>query len=304
MTKLKWLEFKNHDTGVEIKHADLSRNISLFGRSSDFDGTDVLDALKVMRDMATVSVHRFPRISGEIAFTGADDKEYVWEVRTYHLGCFVSATTKIAYEKLTCNGNIVFERGCDKYIEGFKRVPDCPLEYSYMTVFRDEHKMIASARYALAGIRILGYYSNSMELFVSRSYFDGVLTCYQDWFPYQESLLVRVLYLHEKNRELWDKTLAEYISVFPGVKNINVEHLVIDSMDVVSISILAGGFVVSMQDAPDDMINVLGYLVDMMTAAANHIFLINKRDLDVEYVEPVWHIVQKYSARTQFIAAF
>ncbi len=285
--RIKWIEFTNIETGLKIEKINFYEDVTLLVGISGAGKTQILNAIKYSLNLAVRKdiILRPYNVSMGIFI---DDTEYEWSYRidSVQNDLLVLANREkycFVYEKLTKNGDIVFERNQDTInIVGYDKVPQPKKDESLLSQYSEDEKF----EKLISGIRKL--YSVEVELAVR----GGIST---ESFSTLKTKVIDIL-KREKNIEFkvfshlpvamkiyivkWHyKDL--YIKIFEAVKGLFDE---IEDIDVVEdeerelylVTIQVYGKKLLQNDISNGMLKAIYYIVELFTMSKDSLVLIDE----------------------------
>ena len=285
--RVKWIEFKNIETGLEIKKINFFDDITLLVGLSGVGKTQVLNAVEYSLNLALrddiIMRPYYVNIGIEI-----DNDIYTWIYKIEKDNkseLILENETEycIKYEKLLKNEKLIFERNFDKIdVVGYDKVPQPKKNESLLSQYSEDKAF----EQLINGIRKL--YSVETELAVR----GGIST---DNF---NRIKARVSELIDKNPRIPFSSFSHlpvaekiyivkkyyqdiYIKIFDAVKELFME---IEDIDVVEdksrelylVAIKVYGRTLLQNDISNGMLKTIYYIVELYTMSKDSLVLIDE----------------------------
>lgn len=285
--KIQWIEFENMETGLKIEKVDFYKDITLLVGLSGVGKTQILNIVEYSLKLAVdgeMALHPY-RVNMGILIEN-DIYEWSYEIDCVQEEDLVLTNEKkycFVYEKLLCNGNLVFERNGNLVkVQGFEKVPQPKSDESLLTQYAEDNNF----EKLIMGIRKM--YPVEMELAIR----GGIES---ENFNRLKAKVVEIL---EKNRNVPFKMFSHlpaavkiyiskryyheiYIQIFDAVKELFME---IEDIDVVEdvrrqmylVSIRVYGKQLLQDDISNGMLKTIYYIVELYTMSEDSLVLIDE----------------------------
>lgn len=163
--RIRWIEFENLKTGLKIERVNFNQDITLLVGLSGVGKTQILNAVEYSLNLAVDKdvIMRPYRVGLGIL---VHDDEYEWfyeinEIGKDELIINEESGYEFSFEKLLCNGKIIFERKNEKVsVIGYDKVPQPKKDESLILQYSEDENF----ENLISGIRKL--YSVEIELAV------------------------------------------------------------------------------------------------------------------------------------------
>ena len=248
--RIRWIEFENLKTGLKIERVNFNQDITLLVGLSGVGKTQVLNAVEYSLNLAVDKdvILRPYRVGLGIL---VNDDEYEWfyeinEIGKDELIINEESRYEFSFEKLLCNGEIIFERKNEKVsVIGYDKVPQPKKDESLILQYSEDENF----ENLISGIRKL--YSVEIELAVrggirSES-FSRLKSKVTDTIKNEKNVEFKVfshlpvaLKLHIAKRyypKLYIKIFEAVKELFIEIEDIDVEEDSIREMYLVSIQV-------------------------------------------------------------------
>lgn len=312
--KVLWIEFQNIKTGLKIQRVNFNKDVTLLVGLSGVGKTQILNAVEYSLKLALDKdiILRPYRVGMGIQI-GNDEYEWFYEIGQMGEGELILEEDDrfgFVFEKLTYNGNLIFERTEEKIvISGYDKVPQPKRDESLILQYSEDENFEA----LILGIRKL--YSVEIELAVR----GGIRS---ESFSLLKSKVSDTL---EKERRVDFKTFSHlpaavkiyiaknfyydlYIKIFEAVKelfieieDIDVEEDRVREMYLVSVKVY--GKKLLQHDISNGMLKTIYYIVELFTMSEDSLVLIDEFEngLGVNCIDLLTDIMLSERNDLQFI---
>ena len=285
--KIQWIEFENLKTDFKIERITFNKDITLLVGLSGVGKTQVLHAVEYSLGLAVdKDIILRPYRVGIGILIGNNSYEWFYEIqRISEDGLIINEENKyeFSFEKLSCNGNLLFERNKGKVrVIGYDKVPQPKKDESLILQYSEDKNFEP----LIMGIRKL--YSIEIELAVR----GGIRS---ESFSRLKSKVTDTIKI-EKNREFKMfshlpvalKQYKEkryypelYIKIFDAVKELFIEIEDMDveedsSMEMYLVSIQVYGKKLLQHDISNGMLKTIYYIVELFTMSEDSLVLIDE----------------------------
>lgn len=311
--KLKWIEFENLKTGLQIKRVNFHDDITLLVGLSGVGKTQILNAVEYTLGLAVDKDIRLHPYYVNIGIFIENDI-YEWTYRIEDIReeklileeenyCFI-------YEKLLCNNQLIFERKKeDVDVIGYDKVPKPKKDESLLLQYSEDENL----KKLISEIRKL--YSIDIELDIR----GGIG---KESFS---RLKAKVKETMDKKSNIEFKTFSHlpaalkiyiaknyypdlYVKIFDVVKELFIEIEDIDIVEDMSremylVAIKVYGKVLLQQDISNGMLKTIYYVVELFTMSENSLVLIDEFEngLGVNCIDLLSEILLSERNDLQFI---
>lgn len=285
--RIRWIEFENLKTGLKIERVNFNQDITLLVGLSGVGKTQVLNAVEYSLNLAVDKdvILRPYRVGLGIL---VNDDEYEWfyeinEIGKDELIINEESRYEFSFEKLLCNGEIIFERKNEKVsVIGYDKVPQPKKDESLILQYSEDENF----ENLISGIRKL--YSVEIELAVrggirSES-FSRLKSKVTDTIKNEKNVEFKVfshlpvaLKLHIAKRyypKLYIKIFEAVKELFIEIEDIDVEEDSIREMYLVSIQVY--GKKLLQHDISNGMLKTIYYIVELFTMSKDSLVLIDE----------------------------
>lgn len=285
--KIQWIEFENLKTDFKIERITFNKDITLLVGLSGVGKTQVLHAVEYSLGLAVdKDIILRPYRVGIGILIGNNSYEWFYEIqRISEDGLIINEENKyeFSFEKLSCNGNLLFERNKGKVrVIGYDKVPQPKKDESLILQYSEDKNFEP----LIMGIRKL--YSIEIELAVR----GGIRS---ESFSRLKSKVTDTIKI-EKNREfkmfshlpvalklyIAKRYYPElYIKIFDAVKELFIEIEDMDveedsSMEMYLVSIQVYGKKLLQHDISNGMLKTIYYIVELFTMSEDSLVLIDE----------------------------
>ena len=112
--KIQWIEFENLKTGLKIEKINFNKDITLLVGLSGVGKTQILNAVEYSLNLAVdKDVILRPYRVGMGILINNEEYEWFYEINQINKDALIideESKYEFSYEKLMCNGKIIFER--------------------------------------------------------------------------------------------------------------------------------------------------------------------------------------------------
>lgn len=285
--KIKWIEFENIDTGLKIEKIDFYDDITLLVGLSGAGKTQILNAVEYSLNLAVNKgvILRPYRVNMGILI---DKEMYEW---SYEIKCVQEEDLiltngkkySFVYEKLLCNGELIFLRKNNSInVVGFEKVPQPKSDESLLAQYAEDDKF----EKLISGIRKM--YSVEMELAVrgglESENFNRLTAKVVDIINKNEkqsfkafSHLPAAVKIYIAKRYYFDI----YVRIFSAVKELFME---IEDIDVIEdstrqmylVAIKVYGKQLLQDNISNGMLKTIYYIVELYTMSEDSLVLIDE----------------------------
>ncbi len=285
--RIRWIEFENLKTGLKIERVNFNQDITLLVGLSGVGKTQILNAVEYSLNLAVDKdvIMRPYRVGLGIL---VHDDEYEWfyeinEIGKDELIINEESGYEFSFEKLLCNGKIIFERKNEKVsVIGYDKVPQPKKDESLILQYSEDENF----ENLISGIRKL--YSVEIELAVRggiRSViFSRLKSKVIDTIKNEKNVefkafshLPVALKLHIAKRyypELYIKIFEAVKELFIEIEDIDVEEDSIREMYLVSVQVY--GKKLLQHDISNGMLKTIYYIVELFTMSKDSLVLIDE----------------------------
>lgn len=285
--RIRWIEFENLKTGLKIERINFNQDITLLVGLSGVGKTQVLNAVEYSLNLAVDKdvILRPYRVGLGIL---VNDDEYEWfyeinEIGKDELIINEESRYEFSFEKLLCNGKIIFERKNEKIsVIGYDKVPQPKKDESLILQYSEDENF----ENLISGIRKL--YSVEIELAVrggirSES-FSRLKSKVTDTIKNEKNVEFKAfshlpvalkLYIAKRYYpELYIKIFEAVKELFIEIEDIDVEEDSIREMYLVSIQVY--GKKLLQHDISNGMLKTIYYIVELFTMSKDSLVLIDE----------------------------
>lgn len=285
--KIRWIEFENLKTGLQIERINFNKDITLLVGLSGVGKTQILNVVKYSLNLAVdknIILHPY-RVGIGILI---DNNEYEWfyeinEINKNELIINGESGYEFSFEKLLCNGKIIFERKNEKVsIIGYDKVPQPKKDESLILQYSEDENF----EILISGIRKL--HSVEIELAIrggikSKSFnrlkfkvIDTIKNEKNVEFKIFSHLPVALkLYIAKRYySELYIKIFDAVKELFTEIEDIDVEEDSIREIYLVSIQVY--GKRLLQHDISNGMLKTIYYIVELFTMSKDSLVLIDE----------------------------
>lgn len=285
--KIQWIEFENLKTGLKIERINFNKDITLLVGLSGVGKTQILNAVEYSLNLAVDKdvILRPYRVGMGILI---DNDEYEWfyeinEISKDELIINEESRNEFSFEKLLCNGKIIFERKNEKVnVIGYDKVPQPKKDESLILQYSDDENF----EILISGIRKL--YSVEIELAVrggirSES-FSRLKSKVTDTIKNEKDIEFKAfshlpvalkLYISKRHYpQLYMKIFEAVKELFIEIEDIDVEEDSIREMYLVSIQVY--GKKLLQHDISNGMLKTIYYIVELFTMSEDSLVLIDE----------------------------
>lgn len=285
--KIEWIEFENLKTGLRIEKIKFNSDITLLVGLSGVGKTQILNIVEYSLKLAVGEDAALrPYRVGIGIRVGNDRYEWRYEINQINKDELVvneDGTYGFLYEKLLCNGQLVFERTSDKVnVIGYDKVPQPKKNESLILQYSEEDNFET----LILGIRKL--YSIEIELAVRggirKEIFNRVKAKAENTISSEENVEFEIfshlpvalkLYIAKKYfPELYKEILDLVQELFVEIEDIDVEEDNVREMYLVSIQVY--GKKLLQQDISNGMLKTIYYIVELFTMSKDSLVLIDE----------------------------
>ncbi|MDE5907418.1 MAG: ATP-binding protein [Lachnospiraceae bacterium] len=285
--KIQWIEFENLKTGLKIERINFNEDITLLVGLSGVGKTQVLNAVEYSLNLAVdKDVILRPYRVGMGILIDNDEYEWIYEINEISKDELIineEGKYEFSFEKLLCNGKIIFERKNEKVrVIGYDKVPQPKKDESLILQYSENENF----EILISGIRKL--YSVEIELAVrggirSES-FSRLKSKVTDTIRNEKNVEFKVfshlpvalkLYIAKRYYlELYIKIFEAVKELFIEIEDIDVEEDNVREMYLVSIQVY--GKKLLQHDISNGMLKTIYYIVELFTMSEDSLVLIDE----------------------------
>ncbi len=285
--RIRWIEFENLKTGLKIERINFNKDITLLVGLSGVGKTQVLNAVKYSLKLAVdKNVILRPYRVGLGILLNDDAYEWFYEINEIDKDELIinkESSYEFSFEKLLCNGKIIFERKNEKVrVIGYDKIPQPKKDESLILQYSEDENLVN----LISGIRKL--YSVDIELAVrggirSES-FSRLKSKVTDTIKNEKNVEFKTfshlpvplkLYIAKRYYpELYIKIFEAVRELFIEIEDIDVEEDSIREMYLVSIQVY--GKKLLQHDISNGMLKTIYYIVELFTMSKDSLVLIDE----------------------------
>ena len=285
--KIQWIEFENLKTGLKIERVNFNSDVTLLVGLSGVGKTQILKAVEYSLNLAVDKdvILRPYRVGLAILI---NNKKYEWfyeitKINEDELIIKEESKYEFLFEKLICNGTIIFERKNEKItVIGYDKVPQPKKDESLISQYSEDKNL----ELLVSGIHKL--YSVEIEVavrggIVSES-FNQLKSKVTETFKRNKNVEFKIfshlpvaikLYIAKRYYpELYIKIFDAVKELFIEVEDIDVEEDSIREMYLVSIQVY--GKKLLQRDISNGMLKTIYYIVELFTMSKDSLVLIDE----------------------------
>ncbi len=285
--KIQWIEFENLKTGLKIERVNFNSDVTLLVGLSGVGKTQILKAVEYSLNLAVDKdvILRPYRVGLGILI---NNKKYEWfyeitKINEDELIIKEESKYEFLFEKLICNGTIIFERKNEKItVIGYDKVPQLKKDESFIS----QYSVDKNLELLVSGIHKL--YSVEIEVavrggIVSES-FNQLKSKVTETFKRNKNVEFKIfshlpvaikLYIAKRYYpELYIKIFDAVKELFIEVEDIDVEEDSIREMYLVSIQVY--GKKLLQRDISNGMLKTIYYIVELFTMSKDSLVLIDE----------------------------
>ena len=285
--KIQWIEFENLKTGLKIERVNFNSDVTLLVGLSGVGKTQILKAVEYSLNLAVDKdvILRPYQVGLGILI---NNKKYEWfyeitKINEDELIIKEESKYEFLFEKLICNGTIIFERKNEKItVIGYDKVPQPKKDESLISQYSEDKNL----ELLVSGIHKL--YSVEIEVavrggIVSES-FNQLKSKVTETFKRNKNVEFKIfshlpvaikLYIAKRYYpELYIKIFDAVKELFIEVEDIDVEEDSIREMYLVSIKVY--GKKLLQRDISNGMLKTIYYIVELFTMSKDSLVLIDE----------------------------
>ncbi len=285
--KIQWIEFENLKTGLKIERVNFNSDVTLLVGLSGVGKTQILKAVEYSLNLAVDKdvILRPYQVGLGILI---NNKKYEWfyeitKINEDELIIKEESKYEFLFEKLICNGTIIFERKNEKItVIGYDKVPQPKKDESLISQYSEDKNL----ELLVSGIHKL--YSVEIEVavrggIVSES-FNQLKSKVTETFKRNKNVEFKIfshlpvaikLYIAKRYYpELYIKIFDAVKELFIEVEDIDVEEDSIREMYLVSIQVY--GKKLLQRDISNGMLKTIYYIVELFTMSKDSLVLIDE----------------------------
>lgn len=312
--RVKWIEFENLKTGLRIERVYFNEDVTLLVGLSGVGKTQILNAVEYSLNLAIDKDVILQPFCVGIGIA-IENKEYEWfyeinKTREDELIVKEDSQYEFSFEKLVCNGEIVFEREGDKVnVIGYDKVPRPKKDESLILQYSEDKDF----ELLISGIRKL--YSVEIELAVrggiGSESFSRLKAKVIETFKKEKNVEFKSfshlpvaikLYIAKKYYyDLYIKIFEAVKELFIEIEDIDVEEDSLREMYLVSIQVY--GKRLLQHDISNGMLKTIYYIVELFTMSENSLVLIDEFEngLGVNCIDLLSELMLSERSDLQFI---
>jgi len=312
--KIQWIEFENLKTGLKIERVNFNSDVTLLVGLSGVGKTQILKAVEYSLNLAVDKdvILRPYQVGLGILI---NNKKYEWfyeitKINEDELIIKEESKYEFLFEKLICNGTIIFERKNEKItVIGYDKVPQPKKDESLISQYSEDKNL----ELLVSGIHKL--YSVEIEVavrggIVSES-FNQLKSKVTETFKRNKNVEFKIfshlpvaikLYIAKRYYpELYIKIFDAVKELFIEVEDIDVEEDSIREMYLVSIQVY--GKKLLQRDISNGMLKTIYYIVELITMSDNSLVLIDEFEngLGANCIDILAELLLNERADLQFI---
>lgn len=285
--KIQWVEFEHLETGLKIERINFNRDITLLVGLSGAGKTQILNAIKYSLDLATnKNIVLHPYSVGMEIWIGKDQYQWFYQINKVSSAELMIAETsnyEFFYEKLICNGKVIFERNREKVnIIYYEQVPQPKKDESLLLQYSED----INFKQLTSNIRKI--YLVDLEMAIRR----GILS--KDFVNYKAQIseimgagknihfkmfsrLPVPLKLYIVKQYYYDL----YVQIFEAIKELFMEIEDIDieedpTRNIYFVSMQVYGKKLLQNDISNGMLKTIYYIVELFTMSDDSLVLIDE----------------------------
>ncbi len=284
--KIRWIEFENLKTGLKIERINFNKDITLLVGLSGVGKTQILNAVEYSLNLAVNKAAALQpcRVGMGILI---DNDEYEWfyeinEIDKDELIINEEDRYEFSFEKLLCNGKIIFERKNERVsVIGYDKVPQPKKDESLIWQYSEDENL----GFLVSGIRKL--YSVEIELAVrggirsenfsrlKSKVTDTIRNENVEFKAFSHLPVALKLYIVKRYYpELYVKIFEAVKDLFIEIEDIDVEEDSIRELYLVSIQVY--GKKLMQYDISNGMLKTIYYIVELFTMSKDSLVLIDE----------------------------
>lgn len=284
--KIRWIEFENLKTGLKIERINFNKDVTLLVGLSGVGKTQILNAVEYSLNLAVNKAAglRPCRVGMGILI---DNDEYEWfyeinEIDKDELIINEEDRYEFSFEKLLCNGKIIFERKNERVsVVGYDKVPQPKKDESLIWQYSEDENL----GFLVSGIRKL--YSVEIELAVrggirsenfsrlKSKVTDTIRNENVEFKAFSHLPVALKLYIVKRYYpELYVKIFEAVKDLFIEIEDIDVEEDSIRELYLVSIQVY--GKKLMQYDISNGMLKTIYYIVELFTMSKDSLVLIDE----------------------------
>ncbi len=311
--RIKWLEFENLETGLKIERIDFFDDVTLLVGLSGVGKTQILNALSYSLSLAMQHIALRPYS----AVLGLEINEDIYEW-SYRVDSdpkdeiIVNSTEEyiIANEKLTKNGEVIFERNNDSVnVTGYNRLPKPKKDESLLLQYSNDEEFDP----LISGLRKM--YSIEMEMEIRRGIpsenFNAlkakVISSIQKnsntdfkYFSHLPAML-KIYIAKRYFPELYSKMYEAVKELFDEVQDFDVEED--PAMEMYLLCMTVYGKKLMQHDISNGMLKTIYYIAELFTMSEESLVLIDEFEngLGVNCIDLLSDLILNERKDLQFI---
>lgn len=312
--KIKWIEFKNLKTGLEIERIEFHNDTTLLVGLSGVGKSQILDAIEYSLKLAVDKDIRLKPYEVNMCIL-VDKDEYEWSYKIDKLNdesisIFDKEKYYFSFEKLQCNGKIMFERNeSDFKVVGYskiltpKRGESLLLQYSeddQFTKLISEINKLYTVDLEPIIMGVIGAESFT-ELKAKVSIIMKKIGP-KEFSKFSQLPAVIKLYIaKEYYHDIYNKILESVQDLFNEIEDIDVVEDKEYEAYVVAIKVY--GKTILQYDISNGMLKTIYYMVELFTMTGNSIVLIDEFEngLGVNCIDSLTDMLLEERDDLQFI---
>lgn len=284
--KIRWIEFENLKTGLKIERINFNKDVTLLVGLSGVGKTQILNAVEYSLNLAVNKAAGLQpcRVGMGILI---DNDEYEWFYEINEIGkdeLIINEEDRyeFSFEKLLCNGKIIFERKNERVsVIGYDKVPQPKKDESLIWQYSEDENL----GFLVSGIRKL--YSVEIELAVrggirsenfsrlKSKVTDTIRNENVEFKTFSHLPVALKLYIVKRYYpELYVKIFEAVKDLFIEIEDIDVEEDSIRELYLVSIQVY--GKKLMQYDISNGMLKTIYYIVELFTMSKDSLVLIDE----------------------------
>lgn len=286
--RIRSIEFKNYETGLEIEDIKFNVDITLLVGLSGVGKTQILSAIGYTFDLIKGRRDKLFEADCKIKFE-LKEKEYTWEysIKKTDNPLLVEKEYEyhFKYEKLTCNDKVLLKRNENKSIkvDGFKKLPTPRAEQSIISqyaeddIFREIYEAARNVNEIDLELSIRG--AVSAESFVEvKNKLDSMLKNKSKEFKIQDfsqfPIPIKLYLLKEYFYDDYVRIFDSLKELFGEINDISVKKNEVEDVYVIAIEVY--GKTIEQHNISNGMLKSLYYIIEWMTLPQNSLVLIDE----------------------------
>ncbi len=317
--RIKWMEFKNNKTELEIKKVHFHEDITLLVGLSGAGKTQIINAIEYSLHLILYSNNFREKLLpyASTICVDMDGKEYIWSYSLSPNKCEekksnIKVSCVFEKEVLIRDGEVLLQRDADKvYVIGYDKVPQPRIDESLLAqyLFDGSISEFTSQLFALEPVKYKQHFQNyiSIEQFqkgiakrekqvVDLEPENRTINTIYGLSPLQKLYLVRKYF-----PEHYRKVLLTIRSIFPEVDDVEVKEDELGRFMDIMIHIY--GKEISSRDISNGILKTIECITEIMLLKENTIYIIDELEngLGVNCIDALTEIILTERKDIQFI---